>query len=97
MFVLRNGCRWRDAPKDYGPHKTIYTSLRWPICSTRRATCVLLTKGSKLSSSHRQIEPGALACKEDICVSRNLGAERHLHSALPPKAVRSFSGICRRI
>ncbi len=27
VFMLRNGCRWRDAPKDYGPHKTIYTSL----------------------------------------------------------------------
>ena len=24
MFVIRNGLRWRDAPKEYGPHKTIY-------------------------------------------------------------------------
>ncbi|MFZ5699932.1 MAG: transposase, partial [Pseudomonadota bacterium] len=24
LFVIRNGLRWRDAPKDYGPHKTIY-------------------------------------------------------------------------
>jgi transposase len=24
IFVIRNGLRWRDAPKDYGPHKTIY-------------------------------------------------------------------------
>jgi transposase len=23
-FVIRNGVRWRDAPKDYGPHKSIY-------------------------------------------------------------------------
>ena len=22
--MIRNGLRWRDAPKDYGPHKTIY-------------------------------------------------------------------------
>jgi transposase len=22
IFVNRNGLRWRDAPKDYGPHKT---------------------------------------------------------------------------
>jgi len=21
--VIRNGLRWRDAPKDYGPHKTL--------------------------------------------------------------------------
>jgi transposase len=27
VFVNRNGLRWRDAPKDYGPHKTLYN--RW--------------------------------------------------------------------
>ena len=30
IFVIRNGCRWRDAPSDYGPHKTIYNRfVRW--------------------------------------------------------------------
>ena len=30
IFVVRNGLRWRDAPKDYGPHKTIYNRfIRW--------------------------------------------------------------------
>src|SRR3546814_11587505 len=24
IFVIRNGLRWRDAPADYGPPKTIY-------------------------------------------------------------------------
>jgi len=27
IFVNRNGLGWRDAPKDYGPHKTLYN--RW--------------------------------------------------------------------
>ena len=27
VFVNRNGLRWRDAPKEYGPHKTLYN--RW--------------------------------------------------------------------
>ena len=27
VFVNRNGLRWRDAPSDYGPHKTLYN--RW--------------------------------------------------------------------
>ena len=26
VFVIRNGLRWRDAPGEYGPHKTIYNS-----------------------------------------------------------------------
>ena len=27
VFVNRNGLRWCDTPKDYGPHKTLYN--RW--------------------------------------------------------------------
>jgi putative transposase len=30
IFVIRNGLRWRDAPAEYGPSKTIYNRLiRW--------------------------------------------------------------------
>jgi transposase len=24
IFVIKNGLRWRDAPNNYGPHKTLY-------------------------------------------------------------------------
>lgn len=27
MFLKYNGLRWRDAPREYGPHKTLYN--RW--------------------------------------------------------------------
>jgi putative transposase len=30
IFVIRNGLRWRDAPREYGPPKTIYNRfIRW--------------------------------------------------------------------
>jgi putative transposase len=30
VFVIKNGLRWRDAPHEYGPHKTIYNRfVRW--------------------------------------------------------------------
>ncbi len=30
IFVIKNGLRWRDAPLDYGPHKTLYNRfIRW--------------------------------------------------------------------
>jgi putative transposase len=30
VFVIKNGLRWRDAPKKYGPHKTLYNRfIRW--------------------------------------------------------------------
>ena len=28
--MLRSGCRWKDAPPDCGPHKTLYDRfVRW--------------------------------------------------------------------
>ena len=30
IFINRNGLRWRDAPVEYGPHKTLYNRfVRW--------------------------------------------------------------------
>src|SRR3546814_16783475 len=30
IFVIRNGLRWRDAPAEYGPLKTMYNRfIRW--------------------------------------------------------------------
>lgn len=30
IFVIKNGLRWRDSPRSYGPHKTIYNRfIRW--------------------------------------------------------------------
>ncbi len=33
IFINRNGLRWRDAPKEYGPSKTLYN--RWKRWSDR--------------------------------------------------------------
>jgi transposase len=43
IFVIRNGLRWRDAPKDYRPHKTIYT--RYDRCTHTffSAKCIAAT------------------------------------------------------
>jgi transposase len=30
VYVIRNGLQWKDAPKKYGPHKTLYNRfMRW--------------------------------------------------------------------
>ena len=30
VYVIRNGLQWRDAPKRYDPHKTLYNRfIRW--------------------------------------------------------------------
>lgn len=49
IFVIRNGLRWRDAPKDYGPHKTIYNRfIRWSRLGVfNRIFAALAGKGGK--------------------------------------------------
>ncbi len=37
IYVLKHGLQWKDAPKDYGPHKTLYNRFRVGLslaCST---------------------------------------------------------------
>ena len=30
VYVIRYGLQWKDAPKEYGPHKTLYNRfIRW--------------------------------------------------------------------
>src|SRR5271156_4758227 len=49
IFVIRNGLRWRDAPKDYGPHKTIYNRfIRWSRLGVfNRIFAALAARGGK--------------------------------------------------
>ena len=49
IFVIRNGLRWRDAPREYGPHKTIYNRfIRWSRMGVfNRIFAALSAKGGK--------------------------------------------------
>ncbi len=49
IFVIRNGLRWRDAPRDYGPRKTIYNRfVRWSRMDVfNRIFSELSAKGGK--------------------------------------------------
>jgi transposase len=42
IHVIRNGLRWRDAPSDYGPHKTLYN--RWARWSQKGVFISILTE-----------------------------------------------------
>jgi putative transposase len=46
LYVIRNGLRWRDAPREYGPHKTIYNRfIRWSRLGVFNRIFVELSKG----------------------------------------------------
>ncbi len=42
IHVIRNGLRWRDAPSDYVPHKTLYN--RWARWSKMSVFARILTE-----------------------------------------------------
>lgn len=42
IHVIRNGLRWRDAPSDYGSHKTLY--IRWARWSHMGVFARILTE-----------------------------------------------------
>lgn len=42
IFINRNGLRWRDAPREYGPPKTLYN--RWVRWSRKGVFAQILTE-----------------------------------------------------
>ena len=49
VCVIKNGLRWRDAPPEYGPHKTIYNRfIRWSRLGVfNKIFAALARKGGK--------------------------------------------------
>jgi putative transposase len=48
VYVLRNGLQWKDAPREYGPYKTLYNRLvRWSQLGIFNRIFEELAKGSK--------------------------------------------------
>jgi transposase len=52
VFVIRNGLRWRDAPRDYGPHR------RSTIGSCAGAASASSTKSSRSWRARPASRPG---------------------------------------
>ena len=54
VFVIKNGLRWRDAPRDYGPHKTIYNRfVRWSRLGVfNKIFAELAAQGRQAGSDH---------------------------------------------
>lgn len=53
IYVIRNRLQWKDAPVDYGPHKTVYNRfVRWSLMGVfDRIFASLLGKGRSPSAS----------------------------------------------
>ena len=52
IYVIKNGLQWKDAPREYGPHKTLYNRfIRW----SRAGVFVELAK-KEPASEHLKID-----------------------------------------
>jgi putative transposase len=74
IFVIRNGLRWRDAPAEYGPAKTIYNRfVRWSRLGVFNVIFVALAaEGGKpdqlmIDATHLKAHRTAPVCKKKGC------------------------------
>ena len=74
IFVIRNGLRWRDAPKEYGPHKTIYKRfIRWSRLDVfNRIFSALAAKAGKpdqlmIDATHLKAHRTAASLLKRVC------------------------------
>src|SRR3984893_6055224 len=55
IYVIRHGLQWKDAPRGYGPHKTLYNRfIRWSrLCVFARIFTTLAAAAECPSGEHR--------------------------------------------
>ena len=61
IFINRNGLRWRDAPREYGPHKTLYN--RWKRWSDMGVFARIMTGLAAQASDSKTISIDATYLK----------------------------------
>ena len=80
VFVSKNGLRWRDAPPEYGPHKTIYNRfIRWSRLGVfNKSFAALAHKGGKpervmIDATHLKAHRTAASLLKKGPVPRRIG------------------------
>jgi len=73
IFINRNGLRWRDAPREYGPHKTRYN--RWKRWSDLGVFARIMTGLAAEASDNKTISIDATYLKAHRTAS-SLGSKK---------------------
>ncbi len=58
IFINRNGLRWRDAPAEYGPHKTLYN--RWKRWSDKGVFARIMVGSHRADHEPKHVPEGPL-------------------------------------
>lgn len=78
IFVNRNGLRWRDAPKEYGPAKTLYN--RWKRWSDKGVFIAMMDGLSAKGTERKTIMIDATYLKAHRTAS-SLGVKKGVRAA----------------
>ena len=86
VYVIKNGLQWKDAPKDYGPHKTLYNRfIRWSRLGVfDRIFVALASEGPK---------PDRIMIEFDPSQGASHGGELAQKGALPRLIGRTKGGL----
>ena len=90
IFINRNGLRWRDAPKEYGPHKTLYN--RWKRWSDKGVFARIMI-GLAAESSEEKTVTGSDSIAAAHSVQKNLST---LQDPLPASRIFPVPGSVHR-
>ena len=81
MHVQRSGCRWKDCPPEYGPHKTVYNRFaRW---SERGIWQKRLVAVAGTQDTPGQVALDSSHVKTHRCASGGKGGPKRRRLALP--------------
>lgn len=84
MHVQKVGCRWKDCPREYGPHKTVYNRFaRW---SERGIWQAIFAAVAASSETPGQVALDSSHVKVHRCASGGKGGRRSRRSASPKAA-----------
>ena len=87
VHVLRSGCRWSDAPNEYGPRKTLYNRyMRWAVRGVWQAIFAALAATGGPPAE-------ALLDSTHIKVHRSASGGRKKGARITPSAVLVAGGI----
>ena len=83
MHVQKSGCRWKDCPAGYGPHKTIYNRfVRWSRLGVlNKIFAALARKGGKperimIDATHLKVHRTAASLLKKGLFPAALGARK---------------------
>lgn len=94
IFINRNGLRWRDAPREYGPHKTLYN--RWKRWSDMGVFARIMTGLAAEAPDNKTISIDATYLKAHRTAS-SLGAKTYGPPRLQATIGDDISSLHKRI